>query len=135
MGGNAEASRLAGINTEVIRILTFIVCGFFVALAAMMLVARAGSTNSLVGAGTEFDCITAAVLGGVSMSGGEGKIWKVFVATMILGILSNGMQFIGLGVYPQYVAKGVILILAISFDAYSKTASVKKDMNKSDAMV
>lgn len=86
--------------------------------------------NSSVGAGTEFTCITAAVLGGVSMAGGEGKIWKVCVGAIILGVLSNGMQFVGLGVYPQYVAKGVILMAAISFDTYQKKD--KPEDNDSD---
>ncbi len=126
LGGNAEAARLAGINTSAMRVLTFAVCGFFVAIAAILLVARSGSTNSSVGAGTEFTCITAAVLGGVSMAGGEGKVWKVCIGAIILGILSNGMQFIGLGVYPQYIAKGVILMAAISFDTYQKAAKKEK---------
>lgn len=83
--------------------------------------------NSSVGAGTEFTCITAAVLGGVSMAGGEGKIWKVCVGAIILGVLSNGMQFVGLGVYPQYVAKGIILMAAISFDTYQKKDKPEED--------
>jgi ribose/xylose/arabinose/galactoside ABC-type transport system permease subunit len=83
--------------------------------------------NSSVGAGTEFTCITAAVLGGVSMAGGEGKVWKVRIGAIILGVLSNGMQFIGLGVYPQYVAKGVILMAAISFDTYQKNARTEEE--------
>ncbi len=126
LGGNSEASRLAGVNINTIRIMTFVICSFFVAIASILLVSRSGSTNSSVGAGTEFTCITAAVLGGVSMAGGEGKVWRAFVGVIILGVLSNGMQFIGLGVYPQYIAKGIILMAAISFDTYQKSPSRKK---------
>ena len=125
LGGNGEAARLSGVNTSAMRVIAFAICGFFVAVASILLVSRSGSMNSSVGAGTEFSCITAAVLGGVSMAGGEGKVWKVCVGAIILGVLSNGMQFVGLGVYPQYVAKGIILMAAISFDTYQKTAKSK----------
>ena len=125
LGGNGEAARLSGVNTSAMRVISFAICGFFVAVASILLVSRSGSMNSSVGAGTEFTCITAAVLGGVSMAGGEGKVWKVCVGDIILGVLSNGMQFVGLGVYPQYVAKGIILMAAISFDTYQKTAKSK----------
>ena len=125
LGGNGEAARLSGVNTSAMRVISFAICGFFVAVASILLVSRSGSMNSSVGAGTEFTCITAAVLGGVSMAGGEGKVWKVCVGAIILGGLANGMQFVGLGVYPQYVAKGIILMAAISFDTYQKTAKSK----------
>ena len=125
LGGNGEAARLSGVNTSAMWVISFAICGFFVAVASILLVSRSGSMNSSVGAGTEFTCITAAVLGGVSMAGGEGKVWKVCVGAIILGVLSNGMQFVGLGVYPQYVAKGIILMAAISFDTYQKTAKSK----------
>ena len=125
LGGNGEAARLSGVNTSAMRVISFAICGFFVTVASILLVSRSGSMNSSVGAGTEFTCITAAVLGGVSMAGGEGKVWKVCVGAIILGVLSNGMQFVGLGVYPQYVAKGIILMAAISFDTYQKTAKSK----------
>ena len=125
LGGNGEAARLSGVNTSAMRVISFAICGFFVAVASILLVSRSGSMNSSVGAGTEFTCITAAVLGGVSMAGGEGKVWKVCVGAIILGVLSNGMQFVGIGVYPQYVAKGIILMAAISFDTYQKTAKSK----------
>ena len=125
LGGNGEAARLSRVNTSAMRVISFAICGVFVAVASILLVSRSGSMNSSVGAGTEFTCITAAVLGGVSMAGGEGKVWKVCVGAIILGVLSNGMQFVGLGVYPQYVAKGIILMAAISFDTYQKTAKSK----------
>ena len=94
LGGNGESARLSGVNTSAMRVISFAICGFFVAVASILLVSRSGSMNSSVGAGTEFTCITAAVLGGVSMAGGEGKVWKVCVGAIILGVLSNGMQFV-----------------------------------------
>lgn len=120
VGGNEEASRLAGIQIERMKLIIFAICGFFVAISAIILVARAGSATSATGVGTEFTAITAAVLGGISFKGGSGKIWGVIIGVLILGVLSNGMQIVGLGTYPQYVAKGLVLLAAVWFDTYQK---------------
>jgi ribose/xylose/arabinose/galactoside ABC-type transport system permease subunit len=94
-------------------------------MGAILLVSRTGSANASMASGTEFTAITAAVLGGVAIQGGEGKLWSVVVGTFILGILANGMQIIGLGVYAQYIAKGTILIAAMSFDMYQKSKAAR----------
>jgi ribose/xylose/arabinose/galactoside ABC-type transport system permease subunit len=117
VGGNAEAAHLAGINVAKVRLLTFALGGFFFGVAALLLVSRTGSASSAMASGTEFTCITAAVLGGVALQGGEGKLWSVVVSVFILGVLANGMQIIGLGVYPQYIAKGLILLASMGFNA------------------
>ncbi|UPG62600.1 ABC transporter permease [Metabacillus endolithicus] len=125
VGGNNEASRLAGIKVNQTKILIYIIAGFFFGVSAILLVSRTGSANATMAAGTEFTMITAAVLGGVAIQGGIGKIWSVVVGVFILGILANGMQIIGLGVYPQYIAKGAILIAAMGFDLYQKNRAAK----------
>ena len=71
------------------------------------------SADSGTGVGIEFTGITACVLSGVALKGGEGTLWKVIVAAFVLGVLSNGMQLINLGTYPQYIAKGVIMLLSL----------------------
>ena len=126
LGGNEEAARLAGVNINKMKVIVFAICGFFVAIATMVLVSRAGSANSSTGPGTEFTCMTAAVLGGISFKGGEGKVWGLVTGVLILGILSNGMQIIGLGTYPQYIAKGAVLLAAVGFDTYQKMGKVSK---------
>ena len=125
-GGNAEAARLAGINIKRIKVLVFAIAGILYAIAAVVLTARGGSANSGIGPGTEFDSITACVLGGISFIGGEGKVKGIVVGVLILGVLSNGMQLIGMGVYSQYIVKGIILMLSIGYDTIQKTARVKK---------
>ena len=129
VGGNAEAARLAGINVERIKLAVFGICGFLCGCASIVMVGRAGSANSSMGPGTEFNAITACVLGGVSFIGGEGNVLGVIVGVLILGVLSNGMQLLHLGVYVQYIVKGVILIAAIGFDTYQKQSKVKKMKN------
>jgi ribose/xylose/arabinose/galactoside ABC-type transport system permease subunit len=126
IGSNAESARLAGINVNLIKVALFALSGFFVAISAIILTARSGSATSTTGPGTEFTCMTACVLGGVSFKGGAGKVWGVVVGVLILGVLATGMQIIGLGTYPQYVAKGIVLLLAVGIDNYQKTAKIKK---------
>lgn len=109
-GDNPTAARLAGLNVAKIKILAFTVGGVLVGISAVLLASRAGSADSGTGVGIEFTGITACVLSGVSLKGGEGKLWKVVVAVFVLGVLSNGMQLISLGTYPQYIAKGVIML-------------------------
>lgn len=125
VGVNPEAANLAGIKVKKMKMLIFALAGFFFGIGAILLVSRTGSANASMAAGTEFTCITAAVLGGVAIQGGEGKIWSVVVSAFILGVLANGMQIIGLGVYAQYIAKGAILIVAMAFDTYQKTKETK----------
>lgn len=121
VGSNPDASRLAGIDVGMMKVLLFAIGGLFVGIATVLMLARSGSANATMATGTEFNCITACVLGGVSLKGGEGKIWGAVVGVLILGVLANGMQLIGLGIYPQYVAKGLILLAAIGFDTYQKS--------------
>lgn len=125
-GGNPEAARLAGVNVKRVKVYVFMIGGFLYAIAALLLTSRGGSANSSIGPGTEFNAITACVLGGISFIGGEGKVKGVVIGCLILGVLSNGMQLIGLGVYIQYIVKGIILMLSIGYDTYSKQAKVKK---------
>ncbi len=120
VGGNTEAAWLAGINVTRTRLIVYAIGGLLFGISAIMLTARTGSASATMAAGTEFTCLTAAVLGGVAIQGGEGKVWSVVVAAFILGILANGMQLIGLGIYAQYIAKGTILVAAMGFDTYQK---------------
>lgn len=125
VGSNAEAARLAGISVQRTRLIVFAIGGLLFGISAIMLTARSGSANASMAAGTEFTCLTAAVLGGVAIQGGEGKVFNVVVAAFILGILANGMQLIGLGTYAQNIAKGTILVAAMGFDTWQKGKVVK----------
>lgn len=118
LGGNEEGARLAGINVTKMKILIAVLCGFFVGLSTLMLISRIGSAQSATGPGTEFTIITGVLLGGVSIRGGEGKLSGVVAGILILAILSNGMQLAGMGIYYQYIAKGVIMLAAIGFDVF-----------------
>lgn len=125
VGSNAEAARLAGISVQRTKMLVFAIGGLLFGISAIMLTARSGSANASMASGAEFTCLTAAVLGGVAIQGGEGKVFNVVVATFILGILANGMQLVGLGTYAQNIAKGSILVAAMGFDTWQKGRAIK----------
>lgn len=112
-GDNPEAARLAGLNVARIKVLSFTVAGALVGISAILLASRSGSADSGTGAGIEFTGITACVLSGVALKGGEGTLWKAIVAVYVLGVLANGMQLINLGTYPQYIAKGAIMLFSL----------------------
>lgn len=120
LGGNEEAAKLSGINVEFIRVLTFTICGFLTGVAGILLMFRINSGQPAAANGLEMDVITGVSLGGVSMSGGEGKLFGVFVGVLIIGVLSNGLIILGVSDYAQMVIKGIVLILAVGLDGLSK---------------
>ena len=112
-GDNPEAARLAGLNVKKIKILAFTFAGLLVGIAGILFSARNGYANATTGSGIEFTGITACVLAGVALKGGEGTLWKSIVAVYVLGVLTNGMQLLGLGTYPQYIAKGALMLISL----------------------
>ena len=87
---------------------------------------RINSGQPTAGSGMEMDVITATVLGGVSLSGGEGKITGVFIGCLIIGVLSNGLIIMNVGEYYQLVVKGLVLVLAVSFDTLGQREKIKR---------
>jgi ribose/xylose/arabinose/galactoside ABC-type transport system permease subunit len=121
LGGNEEGSRLAGINIRRMKISTYTVCGFLTAIGTMVMISKSNTTNSSFGPGTEFICLTAAIVGGVSFMGGEGSIPSLVAGVFALAIVGNGMQLAGWGTYAQFIVRGIILLGAVAFDEYQKS--------------
>jgi ribose/xylose/arabinose/galactoside ABC-type transport system permease subunit len=132
VGSNEEAARLSGVNVTTIRMIVFSICGFFVALSSIVLFGRSGSASSSTGPGVEFTAMTSAILGGISFTGGEGKMWGLVTGVLILGVLSNGMQLVGLNTYVQYIVKGFVLLLAVGFDIFQKKSLAKATVRISE---
>jgi len=122
LGGNEEASRLAGINTRKMKIAIYTICGFFTAIATMVMISKANTTNSSFGPGTEFIALTAAIVGGISFMGGEGSIQSLIAGVLLLAVLGNGMQLAGWGTYAQFIVRGLILLGAVAFDEFQRNA-------------
>lgn len=117
VGGNEEASRLSGIKVKSVKFWIFCLAGLFAGIAGIVMLSRTNSAQPTAGKGFEFDVITCVVLGGVSVSGGFGKISNVIAGTLIIGILTNGMVLMNIDTYLQMVVKGIVLILAVGFDS------------------
>ena len=97
LGGNEEASRLAGINTRRLKTSTYAICGFLVAIGTMVMISKSNTTHSSFGPGTEFTALTAAILGGISFMGGEGNVPGLVAAVLYLGRFGERDAACGLG--------------------------------------
>ena len=126
-GGNEEAAKLSGINTNKIRLTLYAISGFCAAAAGIVLTSRTAASTSSLGPGTEFTALSGCILGGVTLSGGEGRMGGMVVGALIITMLGNGMQLMRLGTYSQYIAKGIVLIAALGFDVYQRN---KKHVRK-----
>ena len=120
VGGNMEASRWSGIAVEKVKIIVYIIMGVLTSIAGLIITTRLGSGQPSAGLNFEMDCITAAVVGGTSMSGGRGKIVGTIVGVLLLTVLTNGMTLVGMNTYWQQVLKGVIIVVSVLADTKSK---------------
>lgn len=120
IGSNEEAARLSGINTDRWKILVYMVSGLFSAFAGLIMSSRLGSAQPQLGAGYESEAIAAAVIGGTSMSGGEGSIFGVVIGAFIISVLSNGLRSMAVSTEWQTVVTGTVLAGAVYFDLLRK---------------
>jgi len=120
VGGNEEAAKLSGIRVGAIKYLIYALAGLFSGLAGIVMLSRTNSAQPTAGIGYEFDVITCVVLGGVSVSGGLGKMSNVVAGVLIIGVLTNGMVLMNVNTFTQMVIKGIVLILAVGFDSIQK---------------
>jgi ribose transport system permease protein len=120
-GGNAEAAKLSGVNTDRVQILVYTISGAMAALAGVILTSRLDSAQPTAGAGYELDAITAVVLGGTSLAGGRGWIFGTLVGALLIGVLNNGLNLMGVSAFYQQVVKGSVILLAVLLDRGGKT--------------
>jgi ribose transport system permease protein len=120
-GGNAEAARLSGVNTDRVQILVYTVSGAMAALAGVILTSRLDSAQPTAGVGYELDAITAVVLGGTSLAGGRGWIFGTLVGALLIGVLNNGLNLMGVSAFYQQVVKGSVILLAVLLDRGGRT--------------
>lgn len=113
IGGNTETARLAGINVKGYLVLSYMLGGLCFAISGVLLCGRLGMGTATVGDGYEMDAIASVVIGGASMSGGSGSVTKTIIGAMLMGVLYNIMNLMGIASYPQMIVKGVVIILAV----------------------
>lgn len=116
IGGNEETVRLSGINAPFFKTIIYGISGLSAAISALILTARLNSAEPIAGTGYELDVIAAVVIGGTSLSGGRGAIWGTFIGALLIGVINNGMNLLGISAYFQLVVKGSIIIGAVLLD-------------------
>ena len=116
LGSNEEATRLSGVNVAVWKTAVYTLCGFFAGLAGVLISARLNSAQPALGAGYELDAIAAVVIGGTSLSGGEGTILGTIIGAFIISTLTNGLRILSVPQEWQMVVTGGIVILAVFLD-------------------
>ena len=122
-GGNIEAARIAGINVERTKFMTYTTSAVLAGFAGIMLASRLATASPNIGSAYPLQSIAAAVLGGTALSGGEGNIWGAFLGVFVTGLLANGLVMVGASQAWRDIATGLVLIAAIVLQLSSKRAS------------
>jgi len=115
IGDNKNAAILSGINVNLVLILVYSICGLLSGFSGILLTSRLGSAQPTAGFGYELDAIACVVLGGTNLFGGKGSLIGTMIGVLIIGVITNGLNILGVSSFIQQIIKGVILLLAILF--------------------
>lgn len=126
IGGNVEAARLSGIkvNRELTKV--YVASAVLASVSGLILMSRVNSGQPSAGAGYELSVVTAVLLGGVSVYGGEGRLYKVIIGVVFMGVLANGMLMLNIGEFQQQLARGLVLLVAVAMDILTKSYNEEK---------
>ena len=125
IGGNRESARLSGVPIKKVEIAVYTISGALSAFAGLVLCSRMYSGQPSVGDGYELDASAACVLGGVSMSGGVGRISGTVIGVLVIGIISNGLNLMNVSSYWQLILKGLIILCAVIIDMFRNKVKAK----------
>ncbi|MER5711977.1 multiple monosaccharide ABC transporter permease [Streptomyces sp. NPDC002122] len=120
IGGNLPAAKLSGVKDKRVTFAVFLNMGMLAALAGLVFAARFNAASPKAGVNFELEAIAAAFIGGASMSGGVGTVLGAIIGGLVLGVLNNGMNLVGVGTDWQQVIKGLVLLAAVGFDVWNK---------------
>ncbi|MFE7902938.1 multiple monosaccharide ABC transporter permease [Streptomyces sp. NPDC057424] len=120
IGGNLPAAKLSGVKDKKVTFLVFLNMGMLAALAGLVFAARFNAASPKAGLNFELEAIAASFIGGASMSGGVGTVLGAIIGGLVLGVLNNGMNLVGIGTDWQQVIKGMVLLAAVGFDVWNK---------------
>lgn len=121
LGGNEKAAKLSGVKTERIVFWVFVNMGVLSALSGLVFAARLNAATPKAGTGFELDAIAACFIGGASTAGGIGVVMGAIIGGLVMGVMNNGMSLIGVTIDMQQTIKGLVLLLAVAFDIYTKS--------------
>jgi ribose transport system permease protein len=120
IGGNEKAARLSGINVDLVKIFNYCLVAVLAGVAGLLITARFGSSSVTVGGGLELRVITATIIGGASLNGGDGSVLGAFLGAMFMAVLANSLNLLGVDVYWQNLITGLILIVAVVIDVLNE---------------
>lgn len=120
VGGNRQAAVYSGINVRKVIIFVYTLSGLAASWAGIVLASRMASGQPATGVGYEADAVAAAVLGGTSMTGGAGKVGGMVLGALLIGMLNNGLNLLGVNSFWQYVVKGTVILVAVYIDIFRK---------------
>lgn len=116
IGGNEKAAYISGIKLNKVKMIIYAISGIMAAVSGLIITSRLSSAQPTAGASYEMDAIAAVVLGGTSLSGGKGRIIGTLIGALIIGVLNNGLNIIGVSAFWQQVVKGIVIIIAVLLD-------------------
>jgi ribose transport system permease protein len=127
IGGNREAARVSGIRVARVKWSIYVFSGLMAAIAGFMLTGRQGSANALMGEGMELQSIAAVVVGGTNLFGGEGTIGGTIIGVLIIGVLNNGLNILGVADFWQRVVNGSIIVAVVALDQWRRRAAAARE--------
>lgn len=126
VGSNFEAARLAGIRVDRVRVAVYVLSATLAGIAGIIVTSQSASGQPTAGTGLEFDAIVASILGGTSLAGGEGSVVGALIGTLIIGVLNNGLNLLGVQSFWQTIVQGAILVVAVGFDAFVRNRTARR---------
>ncbi|MBA2795467.1 ABC transporter permease subunit [Streptococcus porcinus] len=118
LGGNEKAAYISGVKLSKVKIVIYTISGMMAAMSGLIITSRLSSAQPTAGTSYEMDAIAAVVLGGTSLSGGKGRIIGTLIGALIIGVLNNGLNIIGVSAFWQQVVKGVVILIAVLLDRF-----------------
>ena len=118
IGGNEKAAYISGVKLNKVKIIIYSISGMMASISGLIITSRFSSAQPTAGASYEMDAIAAVVLGGTSLSGGKGRILGTLIGALIIGVLNNGLNIIGVSAFWQQVVKGVVILIAVLIDRF-----------------
>lgn len=116
VGGNEKASFISGIKIDKVKVLVYVISALMAVVSGLVLTSRLNSAQPTAGSAYEMDAIAAVVLGGTSMTGGSGSLTGTLIGILILGVLNNGLNLLGVSSFYQQIVKGVVILIAVLID-------------------
>lgn len=116
LGGNEKAAYISGVKLNKVKIIIYTISGMMASISGLIITSRLNSAQPTAGASYEMDAIAAVVLGGTSLSGGKGRILGTLIGALIIGVLNNGLNIIGVSAFWQQVVKGIVILIAVLLD-------------------